>query len=436
MTKPTSITRLFLWLALPAAILIGIAGTRGAVAGTTAALVVMVALALWLRQRLRADAEAATAGGVPREHELGPVSQAWSAREGQHEGALATLAERQMEMEALLEGMQDGVLAIDAGRNVAWSNAALHRIFEKHGSAVRVGRSLAHTVRDPALLEVLDRSVGSDVPVATRTSGLLPGRVFDVNAAPLRGGGAVVVLRDVTEMEEMQRAQRDFVANVSHELRTPLTSVRGYTETLADSGLVAPEAEPWLEIVLKSVERMSRLTGDLLLLADVDHPDRESHRVTIDAALLVETAVRTFLGQASAEGVTVEQRVSGRALVRVDEIALLQVLGNLLENAARYGKPATGVARTVVLTEPTGHGTVRIAVQDFGPGIATEHHPRIFERFYRVDRARSRATGGTGLGLAIAQRLVKENGGNITLHSSLNEGATFVIELPLADAGL
>jgi two-component system, OmpR family, phosphate regulon sensor histidine kinase PhoR len=398
--------------------------------GAAVAIVLTLLVSVWLQYRLRNEV-AALQQGRPVAEELQPAAALARTLEVRARQELQAADDKRMQLEVLLEGMQDGVLGVDAGRRVAWTNAEMGRILDTHGlgAVIRMGRSLAHTLRDPALLELVDRVVDGRTPGSLRTSTLLPGRIFDVSAAPLPNGGAVLVLRDVTRAEALERTQREFVANVSHELRTPLTSVRGYSETLLDSGLIAPEAEPWVEIVLKNVERMSRLTEDLLVLARTEAPDRSPLRRPVVASTLIDDAVRNFRG--STANLIVETTSSTPVLV--DEIAVQQVLANLLENAAKYGQPGDGSETRIVLAaEDQANGMVLFRVRDFGPGIAMEHHSRLFERFYRVDKARSRESGGTGLGLAIARLLIEENGGTISLESTLGRGSEFRFTLPAA----
>ena len=401
--------------------------------GAVAAVAFSLGLAWWLEHRIRQEV-AAWRAGQPVADELQPMVEAERSREAERKQELRAADDKRMQLEVLLEGMQDGVLGVDAGRRVAWTNGEMGRILDTHGlgAVIRMGRSLAHTLRDPALLALVEGVMEEREARSLRTSTLLPGRIFDVSASPLPNGGAVLVLRDVTRAEALERAQREFVANVSHELRTPLTSVRGYSETLLDSGLIAPEAEPWVEIVLKNVERMSRLTEDLLLLAQMEAPDRKPLRRPISASALLEDAVRNFRGGSSATGVQLWVEGATSTEVVADELAIQQVLANLLENAAKYGAPIDGSETRIVAAAEDEGGAVRFRVRDFGPGIAMEHHNRLFERFYRVDKARSRASGGTGLGLAIARHLIEENGGTITLHSKLGEGAEFRFTLPMA----
>ncbi len=400
--------------------------------GVVAAVALAFGLGSWLRRRMGQEV-ATLQAGQPVADELQPMAETELARMMQSRQELQAADDKRLQLEVLLEGMQDGVLGVDAGRRVAWTNAEMGRILDTHGlgAVIRMGRSLAHTLRDPALLELVDRVMEDRLPRSLRTSTLLPARMFEVNAAPLPNGGAVLVLRDVTRAEALERAQREFVANVSHELRTPLTSVRGYSETLLDSGLIAPEAEPWVETVLKNVERMSRLTEDLLLLARTEAPDRTPLKRPVAASALIEDAVRNF----RVAGVELAVEAATTTPVLADEIAIQQVLANLLENAAKYGRPSDGSATRIMLAAEDQGEAVVFRVRDFGPGIAMEHHGRLFERFYRVDKARSRESGGTGLGLSIARLLVEENGGTISIHSTLGRGAEFRFTLPLVATG-
>jgi two-component system phosphate regulon sensor histidine kinase PhoR len=234
--------------------------------------------------------------------------------------------------------------------------------------------------------------------------------------------------------------RRDFVANVSHELRTPLTSISGYVDTVLESeeGL-SSQGREFLAIVLRNATRMNRLTEDLLALANVEAGDYRIQPQRIRACALVEDAVESLGGMAMDSGMTVEMSDTPAApetFVLADLDALTQVFANLIENAMKYGR-AGGRVR-VGAREPAarrnfeGAGYVEFFVQDFGPGIASEHLTRIFERFYRVDKARSRDSGGTGLGLAIAKHIVLAHGGTIWVESELGAGATFVFTLPVA----
>jgi two-component system phosphate regulon sensor histidine kinase PhoR len=237
----------------------------------------------------------------------------------------------------------------------------------------------------------------------------------------------------VTEIERAEKTRRDFIANVSHELRTPLTSISGYVETLLDGTLKIPvSAREFLTTILKNAARMTRLTEDLLALASVESGDYKVKLRPVSASSLVHDAIESLTGMVLDSDVTLESGGATGAIVLADEDALTQVFGNLIENAMKYGKGG----RRVLVGAREREDCVEFSVQDFGPGIAFEHLDRIFERFYRVDKARSRESGGTGLGLAIAKHIVLAHGGTIRVESELGFGATFLFTLPLAVSGV
>jgi two-component system phosphate regulon sensor histidine kinase PhoR len=244
------------------------------------------------------------------------------------------------------------------------------------------------------------------------------------------GGGAVAVLRDLTETERVEKTRRDFIANVSHELRTPLTSIQGYTETLLDSAPENNHNREFLEIIRKSAVRMSRLTEDLLTLARVESGEQRFDIQSVAPSELLQEAVQSFREIARAQNVELKIEDASNALVGADSEAIHQVFSNLVDNALKY---AASGSRIVVGARPIPQA-VEFYVQDFGPGIPSEHLARLFERFYRIDKARSRESGGTGLGLAIAKHIVLAHGGAIRAQSELNHGSTFVFTLPLSQS--
>jgi two-component system, OmpR family, phosphate regulon sensor histidine kinase PhoR len=299
-----------------------------------------------------------------------------------------------------------------------------------------VGHALVQTVRDPEVLACVRAALDEHTVCERRTTTLFPGKIFEVNASPMPGGGAVVVLHDITRVEQMERAHRDFVANVSHELRTPLTSISGYVETLLDhEQALSPVAREFLGTILKNSTRMNRLTDDLLTMARVESLESELRPAPIHADALVRDAVKALSGLVQDEQAELEIGETTQAMVMADADSMVQVLGNLIENGIKYGRGRNAAQSRVVVSAreldgPDGAGAVEFSVRDFGPGIASEHLQRIFERFYRVDKARSRESGGTGLGLAIARHMVESQGGAIRAESELNEGSNFVVTLP------
>jgi two-component system, OmpR family, phosphate regulon sensor histidine kinase PhoR len=340
--------------------------------------------------------------------------------------SFAEIENRRQELAAILDSMQEAVVAITPEGTVRWSNAVMQRIA---GTQLHAGRPLVHLVRDPDVLACVRSALDLREVRFGRASSLAPGRMFEINAAPLPSGGALVVLHDVTRIEAAEKSRRDFIANVSHELRTPLTSIQGYVETLVEDP--RPNAETtreFLGIIHKNATRMNRLTEDLLALASVEGPDYKLTLQPTRASALVQDAIESLGGMVVDSEVELQSTGAPDELVLADPDAMNQVFGNLIENSLKYGKSGKRVRVGAKLLE----GEVEFTVQDFGPGIASEHLNRIFERFYRVDKARSRESGGTGLGLAIVKHIVNAHGGRVWAQSELGAGAQFHFTLPLA----
>ncbi|HZB88797.1 MAG TPA: ATP-binding protein [Terracidiphilus sp.] len=337
----------------------------------------------------------------------------------------AELESRRHELATMLDSMQEAVVAVTAEGQVRWSNTVMQRIA---GTQIRAGRPLVHSVRDPDLLACVKGALEQGEVRSGRASSLAPGRIFEINAAPLPSGGALAVLHDVTRVEAAEKSRRDFIANVSHELRTPLTSIQGYVETLVEGPHPSPETtREFLAIIHKNASRMNRLTEDLLALASVESPDYKLALQSIRANALVQDAIESLAGIVADAGIALESAGAPDAYVLADPDAVNQVYSNLIENALKYGKGGTRIVVGARLLE----GGVEFFVRDFGPGIASEHLNRIFERFYRVDKARSRESGGTGLGLAIVKHIVEVQGGRAWVESELGSGAAFHFTLPL-----
>ncbi len=334
------------------------------------------------------------------------------------------------ELTALLNSMEEAVIAISAEGQVSWSNAVLEEISQL---PVRYGRALVHTIRDPDVLASVERALRSRKVSRGRATSIAAGRVFQVNVAPTPDGGAVLVLHDVTKIEQAEISGRDFVANVSHELRTPLTSISGYVETLMESrGLREEQVKEFLSIILKNANRMYRLTEDLLALARVESKDYALAPQVSPASSLVVDAIETLAPLAVDAGLDLEAGSMVNDAVSADPDALQQVFGNLIENAIKYGRDG---GRIVVGCRRIGEN-VEFYVQDYGAGIPSQHLSRLFERFYRVDAARSRESGGTGLGLAIVKRILQAHNGDIWVESEVGKGTAFLFRLPARDAAV
>ncbi len=358
--------------------------------------------------------------------EIGEVARALDATASRLEHSFHALDSKQRELAALLDSMQEAVVAVDAAGQVSWSNSVMQRIAP---GAIRPGKALVVSIRDPEILSCVDAALRERRIGTGRAISVVPGRAFEVSAAPTPDGGAVAVLHDVTEIERAEKTRRDFIANVSHELRTPLTSISGYVETLLEDQMDLPDhAREFMNIILKNARRVNRLTEDLLALAQVESGEHKPRVQPIRSSALVEDAIESLAGMVVDSGVALEPGDTIDAVVLADVDAMTQVFGNLIENAMKYGVSGR---RVVVGARPIDHA-VEFYVQDFGQGMAEEHLSRIFERFYRVDKARSRESGGTGLGLAIVKHIVLAHGGTIRVESELGAGATFFFTLPLA----
>ncbi len=357
--------------------------------------------------------------------EIAAVANALDATAARVEEVFRTLQDSRKEMETVLDSMEEAVIAVDAQSRVHWANRVMERMM---GGTVKPGNALVQTVRDPDLLACVEKALSRRVTAHVRARTVLPGRIFDVSAAPMLGGSAVVVLHDVTEIDRVEKTRRDFIANVSHELRTPLTSISGYAETMLeeDDGLPT-QARDFLSIICRNAARMTRLTEDLLALARIESGEYKLNRRPVEAELLIDEAAAILTGLLMDRNLVLEKGESTRQKVMADTDSILQVLSNLLENAVKYG----GGERIVIGARPVP-GAVEFYVQDFGAGIASEHLTRIFERFYRVDKGRSRESGGTGLGLSIAKHIILAHGGAVRAESELNRGSTFFFTLPAA----
>ncbi len=336
--------------------------------------------------------------------------------------------QNQQQLETLLNSMQDAVIAVDAEGRVQWANQGMQALTQR----VRLHAALVETVRDPELLRAVKEAAETKTVCGARAISIVSGKTFDVTAAPLPDGGAVAVLRDLTERELLEKTRRDFIANVSHELRTPLTSIQGYSETLLDT--ISPDSpqREFLEIIRKNASRMARLTEDLLALARVESGEKRFDLESVSPEELLRDAAQDFAESAGGRDLRLEVKDGAPQPVLADRDAIHHVFGNLLENAVKYG----GSGTRVILGARRVDDAVEFYVQDFGPGIPSEHLARLFERFYRVDKARSRESGGTGLGLSIAKHIVLAHGGSIRAESELNHGATFLFPLPAAIEGI
>jgi two-component system, OmpR family, phosphate regulon sensor histidine kinase PhoR len=344
---------------------------------------------------------------------------------------MTELAQDRARMEAILAGMLEGVIVVNAQGRIILANEAARRLAQPDG--IVQGRHYGEVVRHPDIGAMLGRALNGQTPDGIEFSPVRDSnRTLVARAAPVTtegAPGAVLVLHDITDLRRADRMRRDFVANVSHELRTPLTAIQGYVEALQDEVPPEPEeAARFLEIIARQANRMERLVRDLLRLARLEAGQEpvEPARTEIETAF---TDVVTELDAAlEAKGQRVVTEVGPAAeRLRVDPAKLHDALRNLVENAVAYSPPAT----TITLASRREDGAIVITVADEGPGIPEADLARIFERFYRVDKARSRESGGTGLGLSIVKHLVEILGGEVTAANRPAGGAIFTVTLPV-----
>jgi two-component system phosphate regulon sensor histidine kinase PhoR len=364
--------------------------------------------------------------------ELGSVAHALDASVQQLSGRIEELSRDRARMEAILTGMVEGVLVVDRQGRLQLVNRAAQGMLRVEPSAA--GRSYLEVIRHPDIAAQLAAALrGEEAAGQELTLTRDPNRKFLTRAAAVTGpsGGAVLVLHDITDLRRADQIRRDFVANVSHELRTPLTAIRGYVEALLDEPADEESTRKFLEIIARHSTRMERLVKDLLRLARLDARQESLETARCDMKQIF-TAVTTDLApsiEAKQQRVTMDVSPEARQ-VDGDPAKLHDIVRNLVENAVNYSPDGAAVH----LAAARDNGNYTITVADSGPGIPADDLTRVFERFYRVDKSRSRP-GGTGLGLAIVKHLVELHGGEAMAANRPEGGAVFTIRLPAESAG-
>jgi two-component system, OmpR family, phosphate regulon sensor histidine kinase PhoR len=343
------------------------------------------------------------------------------------------------EQEAVLASMVEGVLAVDSEQRVLTLNSAAAQLLGSSQAELQ-GRNLQEVLRHADLRRFVGRALDSPDPIEDDI--VLHGdgsRILQVRGAALRDAagrsvGAVIVLNDVTRYRHLENLRRDFVANVSHELKTPIASIKGFVETLLDGALAHPEdAQRFLKIIASHAERLNNIIEDLLSLSKIEQSEQAANLPLVEAPLygVLEAAMHNCQPHAATRRIELLLDCDEALLAHVNPPLLEQAVMNLIDNAIKYSEPGRQVQIAAHVSASAGADQeIAIAVLDRGCGISAEHLPRLFERFYRVDRARSRKLGGTGLGLAIVKHIVQAHQGRITVTSTLGEGSVFCIYLP------
>lgn len=383
-------------------------------------------------------------GESVKKDELGELAAALSDTSARLRVTIESLTEERNRSAAILRSMTEGVAVVDAQSRFAFCNEAFAKIWNVNLQDVQ-GRSAVEIIRQPDILELITQAATAKTSVGEVSFGGARPRNFSATAAPIAPfetsnahssssrRAVVIVLHEITELRRLEQIRKDFVANVSHELRTPLTAIQGFAETLLTGALEDKDNNRrFVEIISSHAARLARLSIDLLRLSQIEAGKMNADFQAVDLKSLLESGVEAAQTAAASKGITVVLATAALRVpsVRGDANLLGDVLRNLLDNAIQY-TPAGG---RVEVTASAENAFVTVTVSDTGIGIPRSDQPRIFERFYRVDVARSRQVGGTGLGLSIAKHIVEAHGGRIWVDSDIGEGSRFHFSVPLTSA--
>jgi two-component system phosphate regulon sensor histidine kinase PhoR len=370
----------------------------------------------------------------PQTEEMGGLADAMNQMAVQLNQRIETIISQRNQLETVLASMLEGVIAIDTEERIVSINQAAAQLFENEPRNCR-GKSIQEIIRSPALQQFIRQALSNknpseeDITVFQNEE-----RVIDVKSSPLLDAnqhqiGSLVVFHDVTQLRRLENMRRDFVANVSHEIKTPLTAIKGFVETLQQGKVEKKqEKERFLGIIQKHVDRLNAIIEDLLALSRIEqeHESKEIEFEPVKIADVLQAAIQLCRRKADEKNIRIDLDFGKDTTAIFDPTLIEQAVVNLLDNAVKFSDPGS----TIHLKSYRHDDHMVISVQDHGIGIAQKHLPRLFERFYRIDKARSRDMGGTGLGLAIVKHIAQAHGGHVAVESKLGEGSRFSIYLP------
>lgn len=429
--------------AVPLVVLLELFGPGGTVRLFALAWAILAICAAWLFSRSlarRINELKRFADGFPvpgyilsRSHlsddDLGELERSLSRMAPKIEEMLQNLGAELARRETILASMTEAVLAVDAKLNISFCNHSFLRAVGDHGIAE--GVPLIKVLRDPGLIQLLQRVIQSGDTVQQRLKLSSQDRAFAVYAAPLDGipsRGALAILHDVSAIERLERTKRDFVANVSHEFRTPLATIAGYAETLLNGGLEDQEnRRRFVEVIQANSARLNNIATDLIILSELESGQLHLEPAPISVGDVIQSAINAIEPVARVNQVLLEAEPESDLEVMGHRIRFEQAVLNLLDNAVKFNKPGGRVDIKAVVAS---NDQVEICIGDTGIGIPPDDLSRIFERFYRVDKARSRQVGGTGLGLSIVRHAIEQMQGAVKVESQLGKGSRFTIVLP------
>ena len=370
----------------------------------------------------------------PATEEMAGLADAMNQMAAQLDNRIETISSQRNQLETVLASMLEGVIAIDTEERIVSINRAAAQLFENEPADCK-NKSIQETIRSPALQQFIRSALKNPHPAEEDiTVYQNDERVIDVKSSPLLDAdrqqiGTLVVFNDVTQLRRLENMRRDFVANVSHEIKTPLTAIKGFVETLQQEKIDrAEEGERFLGIIQKHVDRLNSIVEDLLALSRIEQEDerKEISFQPVKINDIFQAVIQLYRPKAEEKQIRIHLDCKKDTTGLLDPALIEQAVVNLLDNAIKYSKPQS----KILLKSHQQNSEVIISVQDYGSGIAQKHLPRLFERFYRVDKARSRKEGGTGLGLAIVKHIAQAHGGHVTVESALGEGSCFRIHLP------
>jgi len=363
------------------------------------------------------------------------VQQRTAEGTSQLERRVQELESQRTQAQAILESMVEGVAALDRDGRILWLNGSAQRLFKVQPDHA-AGKRLLELFRQPELDGLIQEALAERHPAVREVHTFSPTeQVVQFQATPCEdneaGAALVLVAQDVTEIRRLEGMRREFVANVSHELKTPLTSIKGLVETLLGGALDdSANNRRFVSLIDEDATRLTRLIDDLLELSQIESKALPLTREAVELTPLLEGIVAALEREIEQRRLTVAAQVPPGLLVSADPHRLRQVFMNLVDNAIKYNKDAG----RITISAARDRASLTVTVADTGVGIPPQDLPRIFERFYRVDKARSRALGGTGLGLSIVKHIVESHGGTVSVQSRLGEGSAFTITLPLASS--
>jgi len=366
--------------------------------------------------------------------EIAALSDAMNRMTVQLVDRIKTVSRQRNELEAVLSSMVEGVIAVDNEERVIRMNQAAERMLRCHQPEAQ-GRTIQEVVRNVDLQNFVKNALGGqalvekDIVLHSEGERILNGHGTILGDDDGNRIGALLVLDDVTHLRKLENIRRDFVSNVSHEIKTPITAIKGFSETLRAGSVKNPEEiARFLGIIDKHVDRLAAIVEDLLSLSRIEREEERKEIILKEGSIkrVLQSTINVYEAKAREKQINIHLKCEEDVRAPINTPLLELAVGNILDNAIKYSEPG----KTIRLEATEKDGKVAIKIQDQGIGIAKEHIPRVFERFYRVDKARSRRLGGTGLGLALVKHIIQSHGGHVSAESQPGKGSLFTIQLP------